>query len=132
MDENLSKMFKQAYIHTESRLSDDVWRVIQAKQAKDSKIQSLIYSFMGILSFGSFIFIILSLKNQLSSSGFFHYASLVFSDGSLLTLYWREYLLSLADSLPIASLGASVFLLFSILISIKKVIGQYKSQLLTI
>ena len=130
MDENLSKMFKQAYNHPESRLSDDIWRAIQIKQAKRLKRESLLYSFIGILSLGGFVFVSFSLKKQFASSGFFEYVSLAFSDSNIIVAYWKEYLLSLADSLPVASLGALSFLLFSMLVSIKRAVHQYKSQLL--
>lgn len=130
MDKNLSNMFKQAYNHPETGLSGDVWRAIEKRQAKSLKIQSLTYSLIGVLSLGGFVVMSLSLKQQFASSGFFNYFSLAFSDGSLLALYWKEYLMSLADSLPVASLGASAFLLLSMLLSIKKVINQFRNQLL--
>ena len=132
MNENLSKLFKQTYNHPESRLSDDIWYAIQAKQAKGLKIQSLIYGIIGILSLGCFVFMIFYMKRQFVSSGFFQYVSLIFSDGNLFASYWKEYLLSLADSLPVASLGASAFLLLSVLLSLRKALKQYKSQLLSI
>ena len=129
MNENLSKLFKQTYDYPESRLKDDIWCAIQTKQVKSLKIQSLIYGIVGILSLGGFVFMTFYIKKQFASSGFFQYVSLAFSDGSLFTAYWKEYLLSLADSLPIASIGASVFLLFSMLISIRKILKQYSKQL---
>lgn len=130
MKDDLSKLMKQVYNQPETGLSADIWRAIEVKQTKSLKIKSLSYGILGILSLGGFVLMTFSVVKQFASSGFFEYASLVFSDGSLLATYWREYLLSLADSLPVASLGAAFFLLFSMLISIKKGIKQYKSQLL--
>lgn len=130
MNDNLSKLFKQAINHPESRLSDDIWRAIEIKQSRNLKMQSLAYGVVGVLSLGGFVFMSLYLKKQFASSGFFQYVSLAFSDSSVITLYWKEYLLSLADSIPVASLGASTFLLLSMLISVKKAVHQYKSQLL--
>ena len=120
MNDKLSKLFKEDYVKPESRLSGDIWTAIQTKQAKSLKIQSLVYGIIGILSLGGFVFMTFYTKKQFSSSGFFQYVSLIFSDGSLFATYWKEYLLSLADSLPFASIGALLFLLFSMLISIKK------------
>ncbi|MFA6392923.1 MAG: hypothetical protein WCW54_02475 [Candidatus Paceibacterota bacterium] len=129
MDENLSKLLKQAKNYPKTGLPDDVWRAIQIKQTKSLKRESFIYSIVGILSLGGFVFVSLSLKKQFSTSGFFQYVSLIFSDGNLLATYWKEYLLTLTDSLPVASLGAFTFLLVSMLISLKKVIHQYKYKL---
>lgn len=132
MNENLSKLFKQAYNHPERQLSGDIWFVIQTKQAKNLKIQSLVYGIIGILSLGCFVFMIFYTKKQFASSGFFQYVSLIFSDGNLFATYWKEYLLSLADSLPFASLGTSIFLLLSMLVSIRNFVKQRKGQLLSI
>ena len=129
MNDNLSKLFKQAYNHPERGLSDDILCAIQVKQAKSLKIQSIIYGIVGILSLGGFVFMSFYIKQQFNSSGFFQYASLVFSDASLFATYWKEYLLSLADSLPVASLGALSFLLFSMLISLRKSFYQYRNKL---
>lgn len=130
MRDNLSKVMKQAYNHPETGLSDDFWRVIQNKQAKNLKIKSLSYGFIGLLSLGGFVFVSLSMVRQFILSGFFQYVSLAFSDGGLLAIYWKEYLMSLVDSLPVASIGTAVFLLFSMLISIRKIIHQFRNQLL--
>jgi len=130
MDKNLSKLLKQAYNNPETGLSDYIWRAIQKKQAKRLKIQSLIYGIVGILSLGGFVFMFISIVKEFASSGFFQYVSIAFSSSSLFASYWKEYLLSLADSLPVASLGVLLFLLMSMLISIRKVVYQYKSQLL--
>jgi hypothetical protein len=130
MNNDLSKLMKQAYNQPETGLSADIWRVIEAKQAKGLKIKSLSYGFIGILSLGGFVLMSVSIVKQLSASGFFQYFSLAFSDGSLISIYWKEYLLSLSDSLPVASLGVTFFLLLSMLVSIKKSIEQYKNKLL--
>jgi hypothetical protein len=55
---------------------------------------------------------------------------LAFSDSGVIATYWKEYTLSLADSLPFASLALSFFLLFILFISIRKVSYQFKNKLL--
>ena len=132
MDENLSKLMKQTYFHPQAGLADDIWRKIQVKQIKSLKIKSLSYGLLGILSLGIFVFVVNIVRVQFVSSGFFQYFSLVFSDGGLMALYWKEYLSSLSDSIPYASVGTAFFLLFLTLISIKKFVYQYKIQLLII
>lgn len=132
MNNNLSKILKQSYNYPENQLSLDIWNTIDAKISRNSKIKSISYSILGVMSLGCFAFLSIHTKEQFSSSGFFQYASLAFSDSSILTLYWKEYLLSLADSVPFATLGALSFLLFSMLISIKKSVFYYKNQLLKV
>ncbi len=130
MNNDLSKLMKQAYNQPETGLSTDIWRSIEVKQAKALRVKSFSYGFLGLLSLGGFVFISVSIVKQFSASGFFDYASLAFSDGGLISTYWKEYLLSLSDSLPVASLGAAFFLLFSMFISAKKYVEQFKNKLL--
>ena len=130
MENNLSKLMKNAYTEPESRLSSDIWRSIQIKQAKSLKIQSLVYGIAGILSLGGFVFMSISVVKEFVASGFFQYVSVAFGSNGLFMVYWKEYLLSLADSLPVASLGTMLFLLVSMLVSFRKVVRQFKNQLL--
>lgn len=129
MDEKLSKLMKKAYIEPEVELSGEIWRSIQIKQTKSLKIQSLVYGIASILSLGGFVFMSVSVVKEFITSGFFQYISVAFSGGGLFATYWKEYLLTLADSLPAASLGVMLFLLVSMLISIRKVVHQFKNQL---
>lgn len=130
MDENLLKLLKQAKNYPKTGLSDSVWRVIQIKQTKSLKIQSLVYGTALILSLGGFVFMSIAVAKEFVSSGFFQYVSVAFSGGGLFATYWKEYLLTLADSLPVASLGVMLFLLVSMLISFRKVVHQFKNKLL--
>ncbi|NVN97628.1 hypothetical protein HXX01_05410 [Candidatus Nomurabacteria bacterium] len=130
MDENLSKLLKQAKYHSETGLPEAIWFAIQNKQAKSLKIQSLVYGIAGILSLGGFVFMSISVVKEFIASGFFQYVSVAFGSNGLFVVYWKEYLLSLVDSLPVASLGALLFLLVSMLISFRKVMHQFKNQLL--
>lgn len=121
MGNNLHEIFKSASYQPESRLSADVWSAIEARSAKRAKIKTFGYSLVGIVSlFGS----ILSIRSLISESiklGFYNYFSLIFRDGGILATYWREYTLTLVDSLPIATLGLSLALLFVLFISIRNV-----------
>ncbi len=130
MDKNLSKALKNAKKISETGLSESIWRAIQAKQEKYIKIQSLVYGITGILSLGGFVFMSLSFAKELSSFGFYQYVSIAFGGDGLFLNYWKEYLLSLADSLPVASFGALLFLLVSTLVSFRKVIHQFRYKLL--
>lgn len=130
MDLNLSKLLKKAKNYPKIGLSDSIWRVIEAKQAKSRRVQSFLYSSSLILSFGGFVFMSVAVVKEFILSGFFQYVSIAFSGGGVFAVYWKEYLLTLADSLPVASLGVTLFLLVSMLVSIRKVMHQFKNKLL--
>lgn len=130
MEKNLQKLFKQASYTPESRLSGDIWKVIEYKKNHISKINLLKYMILGVLSLSGSIFSIKILIEQLSKLGFFDYLSLVFSDSGIIVTYWKEYIMTLAESLPIFSLNLSFFLLFILFISIRKMSYQFKQKLL--
>jgi len=130
VEKNLQKLFKQASYTPESRLSGDIWKVIEYKKNHISKINLLKYMILGVLSLSGSIFSIKILIEQLSKLGFFDYLSLVFSDSGIIVTYWKEYIMTLAESLPIFSLNLSFFLLFILFISIRKMSYQFKQKLL--
>ena len=130
MGQNLHKLFKNA-IHTpESRLSENIVNAILYKNAKITKVKTFGYLCLSILSLFGSIFSIKNLIEQSIKLGFFNYFSLAFSDSGIVAKYWKEYTLSLVDSLPIMSLIFSLFLIFILFISIRRAFYQFKSKLL--
>ncbi len=130
MEQDLQKLFKQASYVPESRLSGDVFSLIMSKESKITKWKSFGYLGLSVLSLSGSVFSIKSLIVESTRLGFFEYLSLAFSDSGVIAMYWKEYTLSLADSLPVASLALSFFLLFVLFISIRKVSYQFKNKLL--
>jgi hypothetical protein len=129
VEENLSKIFKRAVYNPEGRLSGDIFRFIEYKQAQIIKWKRFGYLSLSVLSLSGSVLSIKVLIEQSVSLGFFRYLSLAFSDSGVIALYWKEYILSLADSLPIASTIASLFLLLVLFISVKRTYNQFKSKL---
>ena len=129
MEQNIQKVFKNATYIPEDRLREDIWRVIEAKNAQIIKWKKLSYMSLSVLSLFGSAFSIKVLIERSTSLGFFKYFSLVFSDSGVIALYWKEYILSLADSLPVASLITTLFLLFVLFISIRRASYQFKSKL---
>jgi len=130
VEQNLQKLFKLASYKPESRLSDEVWGLIEYRNRRITKWKTLGYSGLSLLSLVGSIFSIKILVEQFIRLGFFDYLSLVFSDSSVIATYWKEYTLTLADSLPFASFGLSLFLLFILFVSIKKVSYQFNNRLI--
>lgn len=132
MEQDLHKLFKQAKYHPEGRLSGDIWAVIELKRTQIIKWKKFSYLSLSILSLFGSVLSVKSLIIQSTQLGFFEYLSLAFSDSGIIAKYWKEYTLSLVDSLPIVSLAISLFLLFILFISIKNVFYQTKTRLLII
>lgn len=130
VEQNLQKLFKQALYEPESRLSGEIWRLIENRNHQIAKWKVFGYSGLSLLSLVGSIFSIKILVEQFIRLGFFDYLSLLFSDGNVIATYWKEYTLTLADSLPFASFGLSLFLLFILFVSIKKVSYQFNNRLI--
>ncbi len=129
VEEDLRKLFKNATYISESRLSDDILVLLEAKRVQITKWESFGYLGLSILSLSGSVFSIKSLIVECTRFGFFEYLSLAFSDSGVIAKYWKEYTLSLADSLPVASLVITLFLLFVLFISIKRASSQFKNKL---
>lgn len=129
MEQNLQKLFKNAIQTPDSRLSGYVWQMIEYKSAKITKWKRFGYLSLSVLSLSGSILSIKSLAVEFVRLGFYEYLSLAFSDSGIIANYWREYTLSLVDSLPIASLMISFFLLFVLFISVRRASYQFKNRL---
>jgi hypothetical protein len=132
VEQNLQKLFKQASYQPDSRLSGDVWSLIESKNTQIAKLKTLGYMSLSVLSLSGSVLSIKSLIEQATKLGFFDYFSLAFSDSGVMATYWKEYTLSLADSLPMASLALSIFLLLILVISIRNASYQFKNRLLIV
>jgi hypothetical protein len=129
VEQNLQKVFKNAMYLPGGRLSGDVFSLIEYKSSHITKWKRFGYLSLSVLSLSGSVLSIKILIEQATRLGFFKYLSLAFSDSGVIALYWKEYVLSLADSLPIASLVVSLFLLFILFISIRRASRQFKSKL---
>jgi hypothetical protein len=129
MGQDLQKLFKKAIYQSESRLSDDIWKAVLEKREHEFKLRAYGYTFLGVFSLllGG-----LSISNLITRSietGFYDYLSLALSDAHVIVNYWHEYSATLLGSLPVASLGASLFLVFTLFVSIRRVTYQFKNSL---
>jgi len=131
MEQSLRKIFKQAKYQPESRLSGDIWRFIEAREKRSSKIKSFSYGIIGIISLVGLVPAVENLIEQFSQSGFYQYLSLAFSDLGLVSLYWKEFMSSLAETIPATSLMLTLVLFFIFLLSFKRVAVSFRNQLLT-
>jgi len=130
MEKNLQQLFKNARYNPKSHLSDNIYRAIELKNSRIIRIKMFNYLGLGVLSLSGSVFSVIDLVKQSSQLGFYQYLSLAFSDSGVIATYWREYTLSLIDSLPIVSLALSFFLLFTLFVSIRNISYQFKNKLL--
>jgi hypothetical protein len=85
---------------------------------------------MGVFSFIGLIPALKILSNDFTQSGFYEYLSLIFSSSGSIITYWKDFLLLLAESLPVISIISLCTLIFIFFLSAKYAMKQIiKSQL---
>ncbi len=110
---------------------------IEAKKKKGAVYTRIVL--FGAMTFIAFIALISVSKefySEFAQSGFLQFVSLLFSDAKVVATYWQDFLMSLAESLPVfATVGifGSVFLLlFSIRQLLLNIRATMKSTFATI
>lgn len=131
MQDRLTKVFQKAKYEENSNLAQNVWQTIVTREKRNTRIKLWVFSLAGIASLAGLIPAFKILSNDLAQSGFYEYSSLVFSDGISHLSYWKEFLFSLAESLPMVSIILLLSLIFTLFLSLKYIARQIiKGQLL--
>lgn len=132
MNKSLEDVFIQATYKPKEALSGSIWQVVCKKQRRRESRLLWSYLSLGIISLTTFVFIIKDISAQFTQSGFYEYASLLSSDSNILTSYWKEFTLSLTESLPLTSITLSLLLLCIMGISLRGVAYRYRSNQLSV
>ncbi len=129
MEQPLNKLLKDIKDYPEGDLKEQVWSLVIHREKQEYLIKSWSYGILGVLSLFGLVISIKDLMLKFSQSGFYEYLSLAFSESGSVATYWREFALSLADSLPITSIVLSLLAVFILFISIRRTLKQFKNQL---
>jgi hypothetical protein len=73
---------------------------IHLAQRRAAQMRAGLFAVVALASGAALVPVLGYTINQLYTSGFYDYLSLIFSDNSLVLTYWREFGLSLIESLP--------------------------------
>lgn len=119
MKPSLSEAFRKAKFEANPELEQSIWLKISTLEARSIKIKFWSYTTSLVLSVVGFIPVLGILLRDLKSSGFYNYFSLLFTDTSALSLYWKELSLVIVESLPALSIMMSLALLFVFFLSLK-------------
>jgi len=114
MNPKLTQIFCSLQVEPRNHLCADVCRIIVLRDQRSRHIKLSGYMILATVSFVAIIPATISLGHQLAQSGFGQYASLAISDSGALAGYWKQFAVTLAESIPGISLA---FVLAAILIS---------------
>ncbi len=129
MEKRLNLLFRNAKYNPNADLHSDIWRLITLKQNKQLRLKLYTSVTMNVVSLAALVYALKDLINQFSQSGFYSYISLVLSDTGSISSIWKEYVLSLASSLPVASLTISLVVIAVFLVSARSTIRQASNKL---
>lgn len=100
--QNFDTLFAQ--LHTVEVPHNLETTILEALVVREKRAAEIRLAFLGTISVASIFGIITSatyVSHAMATSGFISYLSLTFSDSSLLLTYWKEFALSLAETLPL-------------------------------
>lgn len=125
MNADWEKFLKITQIEPPERLLRNILAQIELKQRQTARTKLALWGGLSLASFISIIPASLYTISEFSRSGFYQYFSLLFSDGGVALMYWKEFSLSLAESIPVLATAAILLALFvfleSTLLAIKNI-----------
>ena len=124
MEKELAKAFHKAKYEQNRDLALNIWQNIMKHDKRVLRIKLWVFSSIGLLSFVGIIPAFKMLLADLSQSGLYEYFSLIFSSGNSIFSYWKELILSIAESLPTMSIVLTFSLVFILFLSIKYAVKQ--------
>ncbi|OGI60309.1 hypothetical protein A2641_01125 [Candidatus Nomurabacteria bacterium RIFCSPHIGHO2_01_FULL_37_25] len=128
--ENLKNAFLKGSLLPEANLADDIWKAVIKRNQRIVYSKLITLSLTGFVSLYSLAPAFRMLALDFSQSGFYEYLSLTFSSGGSIVAYWKDFLLLLAESLPVMSILLFLMLVFVFFLSLKYAIKQIvKGQL---
>jgi hypothetical protein len=130
MKQKLVKAFQKIKYEVNLDSPEKIWQVIVLREKHFTLIKLWSFVAMGVFSFIGLIPVFTTLLSDLKRSGFYEYLSLAFSSSGSIIVYWKDFLLLLAESLPVISIISLFILIFIFFLSVKYAMKQIvKSQL---
>ncbi len=96
-------------------------RIAYARQ-RSARVRAGLFSALAVLSGAALVPALRYAAGQFYASGFYDYVTLIFSDRSLVLMYWRQFSLSLVESLPSLALLLLLPLIFLLVYSIRRAV----------
>ena len=124
MKHNLTTIFQKAKYEPSTDLAENIWQTIMRRNKRQIQFRLWAFACLGIASLGGLVPVFKMLLGDLTQSGFYEYFSLIFSDGGSIVSYWKELVLSLAESLPVMSIIFALSLVFVFFLSMRFLMKQ--------
>lgn len=127
MREDYGELFRGlTSIEPPQRLLSDILLRIKQAQKRAIKIRLVILGVVVLSSAGAAIPAFQYSAREFYQSGFYQYLLLLFSDSGAVLEYWKEFGLSLAESLPVPGAAALLSVLFVLLGAMELILKNFK------
>ena len=124
MYNKLTKIFQKAAYKPSPNLAPTIWSTIITYDKRVTRFRLWVFSFVGLTSMVGLIPAVKELLSDFALSGFNEYFSLIFSSSGSVLSYWKEWVFSLAESMPITSIILTFSLLFICFFSLRHLMRQ--------
>jgi hypothetical protein len=105
IEEKYKKLFKYISLaELPEGLEKRVLSAITKNERQTARLKNWIFGGISTISFAFSSWAVIYLVKSVESSGLWQYLSLAFSENGTLLAFWKEFSLTLAESLPITSI----------------------------
>ena len=120
MRQDYERLFQQLHpVEPPSRLLAHIQEQVAVEERRMARRRVFLLGGTALVSLVALVPATQYVAKELYRTGFYEYLSLLFSDSASLPTYWQEFLLSLAESLPLVASIAFLAVLLTFLGSAK-------------
>ena len=116
---------------TDSHLFHKVMGRIVKEKARQARRWFVLHASLFLSSVIALIFGFRYLLEEFYTSGFSRYITLVISDSGFVMRFWQDFLLSLAESLPVVGGAVVLAAIFAVLLSLQRIVRDLEIMQLT-
>ena len=132
MNENLKSCLQQVEYKPDDLLTQKIWENLCTKNKNRALVKLYLFLAAIVISATSFVPVFKMLLSDFAKSGFYEYLSLAFSTNGAITSYWKDFILSLAESLPMMSIIFTLGIVLVFFVSLRYALKQIVQGQLTL
>lgn len=113
------------YLHTEepkAGLYQAILERIAYARQRSARVRTALFGALALLSCVALVPAVQYAAEQFYASGFYDYLTLIASDRGFVLMYWRQFSLSLIESLPSLALLVLLPIAFALVYSLRRVV----------
>ncbi|MEI6022750.1 MAG: hypothetical protein WCQ32_02835 [bacterium] len=130
MENQIQELLSKTSYHADTDFSQKIWLSISKKQKQKTMYTRVLYSILSIASCAILIPVCSTIATQLQETGFIQYLSIAFSDIGSIGIFGKQLLYALGEALPTLSIALFLFLVASLVFSLKELLKSQTQRLI--